>query len=124
MLNDGYSFGKRVLFCLHNFSWSWLEHAWSKEVGFLFGPENSVLGPKICTHATPNFVNGPFVALEETVHFALWDRFVDFSFPSSGSLLKKNGRRTKKSSPTPLWGHHLPVTALALSARRPFTLAG
>ena len=29
-------------------------------------------------------------------------------------------RRAKKSSPTPLGGHRLPVTALALSARRPF----
>ena len=34
---------------------------------------------------------------------------------------KKNpGRRVKKSSPSPLLGHRLPVTALALSARRPF----
>ena len=29
----------------------------------------------------------------------------------------KLGRRVKKSSPSPLWGHRLPVTALALSAR-------
>ena len=28
----------------------------------------------------------------------------------------ESGRRFKKSSPTPLWGHRLPVTALALSA--------
>ena len=29
---------------------------------------------------TPNFVNGLFVALGKTVHFAPWDRFFDFSF--------------------------------------------
>ena len=34
--------------------------------------------------------------------------------------IKTNGRSTKNSSPTPLWGHRLTVTALALSARRPF----
>ena len=34
--------------------------------------------------------------------------------------LKKNGRRAKKSFPTPLWGHRLQVTTLVLSAGRPF----
>ena len=29
---------------------------------------------------------------------------------------KKKAEAPKKSSPTPLWGHHLPVTALTLSA--------
>ena len=29
---------------------------------------------------------------------------------------KKNGRRAKKSSPTPQWGHRLPVTALVFCA--------
>ena len=34
-------------------------------------------------------------------------------------FVKKSSLRAKKSSPLPLWGHCLPVTALALSARRP-----
>ena len=32
-------------------------------------------------------------------------------------FVEKTGRRVKKSSPSPLWRHCLPVTALALSAR-------
>ena len=55
---DWYLFGKRVLFCLHNFSWSWPEHG---------------------CHMTPNFDNGLFVALGETVHLPPWDLFFDFS---------------------------------------------
>ena len=53
------------------------------------------------------------------------DPFVDFSFPSYTRFCKKKaGRRAKKSSPTPMWGHRQPVTALALSASRPFGPAG
>ena len=63
----------------------------------------------------PNFCNSPLVALGETVHFAPLERFFDFLFPSYGCFRKKSGRRAKKSSPTPLWGHRLPETALALS---------
>ena len=79
-----------------------------------------ILGQKseIC-HTTPLLVDGPFVALGETVHFPPWEQFFDFSFSSYGCFLKKKlGRRLKKSSPSPLWEHCLPVTALALSARR------
>ena len=35
-------------------------------------------------HRTPNFVNGPFVTLYETVDLAPLDRFLNFSFPSYG----------------------------------------
>ena len=54
-----------------------------------------------------------------------------FCFETFGSIVRlfvsefrpfswgEPGRRAEKSSPTPLWGHRLPVTALALSARRP-----
>ena len=38
--------------------------------------------------------------------------------------IKKFSWPVKKSSPLPLWGYRLPVTALALSARRPFGPAG
>ena len=55
---------------------------WARKVGFR--PEN----PFFC-HATLNFVNGPFVALRETVHFAPWDRFFDFSSPIYGCFRKK-----------------------------------
>ena len=34
-------------------------------------------------------------------------------------FVKKLGRHVKKFSPSPLWGYRLPVTALALLARRP-----
>ena len=70
-------------------------------------PEN----PFFC-HRTPNFVDGPFVAPGETVHFQPSDRFFVLR-----PFRKKKRPRAKKSSPTPLWGHRLPVTALALSAR-------
>ena len=38
--------------------------------------------------------------------------------PFELSWTAKKGRRAKKSSTTPLWGHRLPVRALALSALR------
>ena len=39
LLKDRYLFGKRVLFCLHNFSRPWLKHGLSQEVNVLFlGP--------------------------------------------------------------------------------------
>ena len=68
-------------------------------------------------HGTPNLVNGPFVALGETVHFAPWDRFFDFPFPDYGLFLKKKRPTRPKNFPHPLWRHLLSVTALALWAR-------
>ena len=58
---------------------------------------------------TPNFVNDPFVVLGETVHFPPWDRFFDFFVPTWPT-------HQKSLPPSPLWGHRLPITALALSA--------
>ena len=58
-----------------------------------------------------------FVALSVTVDLASSDRFFDFSFLSYARFREGTLRRGKKSSPTPLWGHRLTVTALALSAR-------
>ena len=43
------------------------------------------------------------LALRETVHFLTWDQFSTFWADTS-----------KKSSPSPLWGHRLPGTALVL----------
>ena len=77
---------------------------------FFLGPKTQFSDQKsVFYHMTLNYVNGPFVALREMVHFAPWDWFFNFSFLSYGRFRW----RTKKSSPTPLWGHCLPVTALA-----------
>ena len=54
------------------------------------GSENSVFGHKILffCNETPNFVDGLLVALGKTIHFAPWDRFFDFSFPTYGHFQK------------------------------------
>ena len=39
---------------------------------------------------TPDFVNGPFVALAKTVDLAPLDRFFDFSFPSYGRFRERD----------------------------------
>ena len=59
----------------------------------------------------PNFVNSPFVALGKTVHFAPWDRFFDFLFPSYSRFPKRNRPTRQKVFP-----HRLPVTTQALSS--------
>jgi len=69
------------------------------------GPKNSDFGPQkilFFCYRTLDFFNGPFVALGETVDFALWDLLCDFSFPRYNSFCKKkkNDRCAKKSSPT------------------------
>ena len=72
-------------------------------------------------HTTPILVNDQFLALGMTDNFPPWDRFFDFPFRSYSSFRKKNLVDLSKSlPPSSLWGHRLPVTALALSARRPF----
>ena len=58
-------------------------------------------------HMNPNFVNGPFVTLKETVHCQPWEQFLDFLFPSYGRFRKK-----KKTADAGV-GHHLPVAAVA-----------
>ena len=85
------------------------------------GPKIQILAQKsIFCYRTPDFVNDPFVDLGKTVDLAPSDWFFDFLFVRNGPFCKKTGWCAKKSSPTPLWGHRLQVTALALSARRPF----
>ena len=60
-----------------------------------FGPENSIFGPKIrFCFTTPTFDNGLFVALGQTDHFAPWDRFFDFSFPSYSLFVKRKSQST------------------------------
>ena len=51
----------------------------------VFGPPGRILARKsVFCYRTPNFVNGPFVTLCETVDLAPLDRFLKFSFPSYG----------------------------------------
>ena len=69
-------------------------------------------------HTASNFVNGLLADFGKTVRFAPWDQFFYFLCPCYVPFRKKDDWRTKKSSLTPLWGHRLSVTALALSARR------
>ena len=71
-------------------------------------------------HTAPTLVNDPFVALGVTVHFPPWDQFFDFPFRSYSSFRKKIWLTRQKVFPLPTVGAPLPVTALVLSARRPF----
>ena len=51
----------------------------------VFWPPGRILARKsVFCYRTPNFVNGPFVTLCETVDLAPLDRFLKFSFPSYG----------------------------------------
>ena len=96
---------------------TWLE----SRSGFFLGPKSLFLVQKsdFC-HTTPILVNDPFLVLTMTVNFPPWEQFFDFPFRSYSCFRKKFGWPVKKSFPFPLWGHRLPVTALALSARTPF----
>ena len=68
-----------------------------------FGPKISDFGPKLLFyHMAPNFVNGPFVALGETVHLAPWDRFSTF-FRVTAVFIKNRPTR-QKVSPYPTVG--------------------
>ena len=72
---------------------------------FFGDPKSWFLAEKklIFCYTTPILVNGPFLALDETVHNPRWERFFDFSFPSYGRFRKKKpGRRVKKCPPSPL----------------------
>ena len=51
----------------------------------VFRPRGLILARKsVFCYRTPDFVNGPFVTLCETVDLAPLDRFLNFSFPSYG----------------------------------------
>ena len=85
---------------------------------FFFGPKNPDFGPKLIF-----FVWDPVFWQRGARNPRRWFRFGTF-----GSIVRffvselrpfsrgEPGRRAQKSYPTPLWGHRLPVTALALSA--------
>ena len=52
-------------------------------------------------YRTPDFANGPFVALGETVDLAPSDRFFDFSFPSYGRFREGDPPTQQKVLPHP-----------------------
>ena len=84
----------------------------AKSVCLFLGPNFRFLAQKsdFC-HSTPILVDGPFLALGETVHFPPCERFFNFRFSSYSRFRKK---KTVDPSPSPLWGYRLPVTALVL----------
>ena len=93
-----------------------------KKCTFFLGPKNPDFGPKIRF-----FVWDPVFWQSGARNPRRWLRFGTFGssvrlFVSELRPFSRGepGRRAQKSYPTPLWGHRLPVTALALSARRPF----
>ena len=68
---------KRVLFCSHNFSWSWLKH------GIFFGPQNSKFGPKICfLPYDPRFGQRPVCSPRKDCPFCTLGSILGLSFSS------------------------------------------
>ena len=99
-------FGKRQLFSF--------EQLFSIVVRTFLGPRSEFFWARILGFWPKNwifairpqfFVNGPFVALGEAVHFPPWDPFFDFPFWSYSSFRKKNPVDTSKILPPPhCWG--------------------
>ena len=85
----------------------------------VFRPPGRILARKsVFCYCTPDFVNGPFVALAKAVDLAPSDPFLNFSFPSYGRFREGDPPTQQKVLP------HLTVGALtdsnspsALSAR-------
>ena len=117
LLKDWYSLGKRVFFLLTTLPGRGQNMVAIKK-WFFFGPQKSGFRPE-----NPFFSVFCQRGVRNPWHW--------FCFETFGSIVRlfvsefrpfswgEPGRRAEKSSPTPLWGHRLPVTALALSARRP-----
>ena len=54
-------------------------------MGFFLGQNFRILARKsVFCYRTPDFVNGPFVALDDIFDLAPLNRFLNFSFPSYG----------------------------------------
>ena len=78
-------------------------NVWVKKLTLFLGPKSRVLSEKsnFC-HTNPILVNGPYVALGETVHFPRWERFFDSSFPSYSCFCKKKQKRLSCQKVFPL----------------------
>ena len=107
-----------VLFSLHNFVRSWLEHGYDLEVSFL-GQKIRISARKSVFCYRIRFRQWPVCSPQQDGQFGT---FGPIRFLITTVFVKKNRLTRQKSSSTPLWGHRLPVTALALLARRPFGL--
>merc|ERR1712121_580224 len=58
-----------------------------KKWGFFWGQNFRIFAPKsVFCYRTPDFVNGPFVALAKAKILAPADPFLNFSFPSYGNF--------------------------------------
>ena len=106
-------FGPKILFLGGREKNFWYPHIRKIKKWTLFLGPKSRFWPK-----TPIFAIRPqfwsILALGETVHFPPWEQFFDFPFLSYSCFRKKNLVDTPSSFPIPsLWGHRLPVTALA-----------
>ncbi len=84
---------------------TWLEY---RSESFFFGQNFRIFGRKsVFCYRTPDFVNGPFVTLCETVDLAPSDPFLNFSFPSYVNFREGDPPTQQKLLP------HLTVGALS-----------
>ena len=97
---------------------TWLE---SKSVCFFLAQKSGFWPENPFFDMGPRFLSRRRLCASALAPFRHWARPIwSFRFRVTAVFVWGPVRRAKKSYPTPLWGHRLPVTALALSARRPF----
>ena len=71
----------------------------------VFWPPGRILARKsVFCYRTPDFVNGPFVALAKAIDLAPSDPFFDFSFPSYGRFREGDPLTQQKVLPHPTVG--------------------
>ena len=88
---------------------TWLE---ARSESFFFGQNFRIFARKsVFCYRTPDFVNGPFLALGDSFDLAPSDPFLNFSFPSYGRFREGDPPTQQKVLP------HLTVGALTDSNR-------
>ena len=81
---------------------TWLE---ARSESFFFWQNFRIFARKsVFCYRTPDFVNGPFVALAKAVDLAPSDPFFDFSFPSYGRFREGDPPTQQKVLPHPTVG--------------------
>ncbi len=71
-------------------------------MGFFFGQNFRILARKsVFCYRTPDFVNGPFLALGDSFDLAPSDPFLNFSFPSYGHFREGDPPMQQKVLPHP-----------------------